>query len=173
MIIDKQLRLVLYTDSSYKNLCDGMGSCAGYVLFLMDSQNRCCPLEWKSNKIHRIVDSTLAAEALALESGIKEALYQRAILRELLDNYPLSVECYVDNKGTADAVHSTRSVNDKLTRLTIAAIREHLVKKEVVAVRHIAGVHMIADPLTKHGAPTDLLLEVLLSCGFLGAEDNP
>ena len=80
MIIDKQLRLVLYTDSSYKNLCDGMGSCAGYILFLMDSQNRCCPLEWKSNKIHRIVDSTLAAEALALESGIKEALYQRAIL---------------------------------------------------------------------------------------------
>ena len=79
---------------------------------------------------------------------------------DLLDNYPLSVECYVDNKGTVDAVHSTRTVNDKLTRLTIAAIREHLLKKEVVAVRHIAGVHMIADPLTKHGAPTDFLLEV-------------
>ena len=64
LVIDEKLKLILYTDSAYKNLCDGMSSCAGYIIFLLDCHNRCCPLEWKSNKIRRIVDSMLAAATL-------------------------------------------------------------------------------------------------------------
>ena len=161
--IDHNLRVVLYTDSAYKNLCDGISSCAGYIVFLVDSENRCCVLEWKSNKIQRIVNSTLAAEALALESGIKDAIYQKTILRELFEHLPLDIQCFVDNKGVVDAVHSTRAVDDKLTRISIAIVQEHLEKKEIVEVNHIPGVDMIADPLTKQGASTNLLLEVLKS----------
>ena len=159
--MDETLRVVLYTDSAYKNLCDGMGSCAGYIVFLVDCNNRCCPIQWKSNKIRRIVNSTLAAEALALENGIKEAIYQQAILRELFERFPLKIECYVDNKGVVDAVHSTHAVEDKLTRLSIAIIREHLRKGEINSVSHIHGQNMIADPLTKQGASPNLLLDVL------------
>ena len=159
--MDETLRVVLYTDSAYKNLCDGMGSCAGYIVFLVDCNNRCCPIQWKSNKIRRIVNSTLAAEALALENGIKEAIYQQAILCELFERFPLKIECYVDNKGVVDAVHSTHAVEDKLTRLSIAIIREHLRKGEINSVSHIHGQNMIADPLTKQGASPNLLLDVL------------
>ena len=161
LVIDEKLKLILYTDSAYKNLCDGMSSCAGYIIFLLDCHNRCCPLEWKSNKIRRIVNSTLAAETLALECGIKDVLYQQAVLRELFNHLPLNIDCYVDNKGVVDAVHSTRAVDDKLTRLSIAIVREHLCKKEISNVYHIRGVNMIADSLTKYGASTNLLLDVL------------
>ena len=103
----------------------------------------------------------MAAETLALECGIKDVLYQQAVLRELFNHLPLNIECYVDNKGVVDAVHSTRAVDDKLTRLSIAIVREHLSKKEISNVYHIRGVNMIADSLTKHGASTNLLLDVL------------
>ena len=92
---------------------------------------------------------------------VKNAWIQRAVLCELFEKFPLNIECFVDNKGVVDSVHSTRSVDDRLTRLSIAIIQEHLQKKEIVAVHHIPGVDMIADSLTKHGASTKLLLEVL------------
>ena len=69
----------------------------------------------------------------------------------------------MDNKGLVDAVHSTHAVDDKLTRMSIAIIKEHLEKKEIVEVNHIPGEDMIADSLTKQGALTNLLLEVLKS----------
>ena len=159
--MNNELRILLYTDSAYKNLCEKMSSCAGYIVFLVDSNNRCCPLQWKSNKIQRIVNSTLAAEALALENGIKEAIYQQALLRELFEHFPLKIECYVDNKGVVDSVHSTHAVDDQLTRLSIAIVREHLRKGEIDSVTHIYGENMIADPLTKEGASSNLLLDVL------------
>ena len=161
LVVDDHLRILLYTDSAYKNLSDGMNSCGGYIIFLVDSNNRCCPIQWKSNKVRRIVTSTLAAEALALEDGVKDAIFQRAILHELFDGLPLTIECFVDNKGVVDAIHSTHAVDDRLTRLTIAAVQEHLYKKEIAAVHHINGVNMIADVLTKHGASPKLLLDVL------------
>ena len=107
------------------------------------------------------MNSTLAAEALALENGIKSAIYQQALLRELFEHFPLKIECYVDNKGVVDSVHSTHAVDDQLTRLSIAIVREHLRKGEIDSVTHIYGENMIADPLTKEGASSNLLLEVL------------
>ena len=166
LVVNEKLRVLLYTDSAYKNLNDGISSCGGYIMFLVDMDNRCCPIQWRSNKIRRIVTSTLAAEALALEDGIKDAIFQRAIIKELFDDLPLEIICFVDNKGVVDAVHSTHAVEDRLTRLTIATIQEHLRKKEIVAVHHIHGVDMIADCLTKHGASPKLLLDVM-QAGFI------
>ena len=100
---------------------------------------------------------------MALENGIKDAIYQRAVIRELFEHLSVKIECYVDNKGVCDAVHSTHAVDDKLTRLSIAITREHLRKGEIEEVHHIKGVNMIADPLTKQGASTQGLLDVLRS----------
>ncbi len=68
---------------------------------------------------------------------------------------------FVDNKDLVEAVHSTRLVEDKLTRLSIAAIKEHLSKNEILHVTHIPGVSMLADSLTKRGASPFLLIDAL------------
>ena len=162
LMMDEKLKIVLYTDSAYKNLCDGISSCYGYIVFIMDSSNRCSPITWGSKKIQRIVNSTLAAETMALLNGIKDALYVKAILLELIGTLTsLDIVCYVDNKGLVDAVHSTHLVEDKLTRLSIAAIKEHYEKSEITQVNHIAGAYMLADVLTKSGVSPYSLLEVL------------
>ena len=53
-------------DAGYANLCDSVSLAAGYVIFLVGDGLECIPLCWKANKIQRKVNSTLAAEALAL-----------------------------------------------------------------------------------------------------------
>ena len=139
LVMDENLKIVLYTDSAYKNLCDDIGSCFGYVIFLLDINSHCSPITWCSKKIQRVVNSTLAAETMALMNGIKDALYVKAVLLEMIGDVSLlEIECYVDNKGLVDAVHSTHLVEDKLTRISIATIKEHL-EKEIIQVHHITG----------------------------------
>ena len=140
LVLDDELRIVLYSDSAYKNLNDKVGTCAGYVVFVVDKNHRSCPISWSSKKLQRVVNSTMAAETLGLVNGIEDAIYLQAILHEVFCELPLSIECFVDNKDLVDAVHSTRLVEDKLTRLSIAAIKEHLDKKEILHVTHIPGV---------------------------------
>ena len=53
------------------------------MVFLLDQNMNCAPLCWKANKIKRKVRSTLAAEALALESGLEHAIFLRDLLKEM------------------------------------------------------------------------------------------
>ena len=65
------LYIKVFTDASFRNLPDG-GSQGGHVVFLTDGV-RSCPVSWHSQKIKRIVKSTIAAETLALADGCETA----------------------------------------------------------------------------------------------------
>ena len=60
-------KLLLYTDASYANICDGTSSVGAYIVFLTDGQHS-CPLDWHAHKLKR-VRSTLAAQTLSLQEG--------------------------------------------------------------------------------------------------------
>ena len=107
-----------------------------------------------------VVNSTMAAETMGLVNGIKDAIYVQTIIHEVI-KLLLPIHCFVDNKDLVDGVHSTKLVDDKLTRLSIATIKEHLEKQEVRYVSHIPGARMLADSLTKRGASPYLLIDVL------------
>lgn len=66
----EDMDLLLYTDASYANLSDRFSSVGGYLILLKGKNGRICPIAWGSNKIKRVVKSTLAAEALALVEGL-------------------------------------------------------------------------------------------------------
>ena len=69
----------MYSYSAYKNLCGGIGTCAGYIIFLEDINNYSCPITWSARKIQRVVSSTMAAETLGLVNGVKDSIYIQAI----------------------------------------------------------------------------------------------
>ena len=162
LILDENIKIVTFGDGSFRNLCKGVSSGSGWIIFLVDSNNRCCPISWTSRKLQRVVDSTLAAESLSLSNTIKDAIYIKEIMKELIgDRAKLPIYCVVDSKGTRDAVYSTKLVADKLTRLYIAAIKEHLENNTIAKIIHAPGKQMLADCLTKRGASSKLLLEVL------------
>jgi hypothetical protein len=68
-------RIVLFTDASHANICQGTGSVGAHVAFLVDKSGACCPIDWQANKIKRVVRSTLAAETLSVQEGHDSAYY--------------------------------------------------------------------------------------------------
>ena len=77
-------KLVEYTAASYANLPDNVLSAGCNLVFIVGENNRCCPISWCSNKIKRIVKSTIAAEALALINGLDNAFYIGCLLSEII-----------------------------------------------------------------------------------------
>ena len=162
LMINEKTKIVVCSDGSFRNLCKGVSSGSGRVILLVDEFRHCNVLTWNSNKLKKVVDSTLAAESLSLLNAIKEAVYLKHIMMELIgDRTSLPIYCIIDSRGTRDAVYSTKLVEDKLTRIFIAAIKENLESTTIEKVIHVPGGWMVADCLTKRGAPNKLLLDVL------------
>ena len=68
--ISKGLKFYMFIDASFANLPDGVSSSSGFLLFLVDADEQCNLISWSSTKIKRVIKSTLAAEAHAIEEGI-------------------------------------------------------------------------------------------------------
>ena len=58
------------TDASLGNLNEGVDSTSAMVVLVRNKEGYCAPLMWSSNKIDRVVHDSVAAEVLALVSGL-------------------------------------------------------------------------------------------------------
>ena len=156
-------RIVCVSDVAFGNMNDGVASCAGQVIFLVES-GYCCPLVWRSGKVKRVVKSTLAAEMLSLLEGLEHAHFLQAILFEMLGT-KMKVQAFVDNKSVVDSIFSTKLVDDKRLRIDVAIVKE-MVKEGNVEVKWIPGTSMIADVLTKKGVNPYPIMSLLQSGKF-------
>ena len=68
------LKFVTFTDAAYANLIDG-GSQEAYFIFLVRENGTCNLISWQSQRIKRIVKSTLAAETLAFGEGCNSVCF--------------------------------------------------------------------------------------------------
>ena len=159
----KSWSIVVFTDASYANLNDGVSSVGAYVIFLVFSNNNCCLLTWHSNKIKRVVRSTLGAETLSLCDGLEDAIQHRALLKELLNvnNFDLPILAFVDNKNLVESIYSTSLVENKRLRMDLGVIKETVKTKIVKSVSRCPGSIQIANPLTKRGAQINLLKTIM------------
>ena len=153
------------TDASLGNLNEGVSSTEAHLILIRDQEGNCAPIMWQANKIKRVVDSSLAAEALSLLAGLEEAIYLREIIEEIfkLKNKSVPVHAIVDNKGLTDALHSTTPVTNRRFRRDIGAIKQMMSQKEVLTVQWCPGSEQLADPMTKRGAPAWELMELFQS----------
>ena len=166
------LKIVVYSDAAFQNLPDQISSGRGHILMLAGQGGRGAPLGWASNKVRRVVASTVAAEALSLQMALSHAIYLRAVLTETLgvDELAIPIHSYIDSNNLHQAINSTKFVEDKWLRLDIAQIQE-CVAEHKVTVKWVGAADMIADCLTKRGVKADALLDVITS-GFLPREDE-
>ena len=163
--------IFLFTDASHGNLNEAKDSTGAYIIFLVDpATGKAAALDWKSNKIKRVVNSTLGAEALSLYNGLDAAIATRNLLQDMTANkYELKLRAIIDNKDTYDAIHSSTNVGERRLRREIAAIQQCLKDGEVSSVIWVKGEHQLSDVLTKKGADGNKLLTVLQT-GFLSSE---
>ena len=148
--------LECFTDASLHNL-PNCNSQEGLLIFLQDQSGKRCPIFWKSKKIDRKVKSTIAAETLALVDGAEKSVEIAHILRQLLEGIEVKINCYTDNKSIADAISSTKKIDNPMLNIDSQVIRDYLQKGWINQVKWIKSEMQLADPLTKVGVCTDKL----------------
>ena len=158
-----------FTDAAFGNINQGKDSTGSYIIFLVNPINgKSAPIEWKSNKTKRRVQSSLAAEALSLSAGLDAAISLKWLLTDLT-GHNLPVKAVIDNKSTCDAVYSSTDVSEKRLRREISIIQEMIEDGEVKEIRWLKGEDQLADALTKKGASTLKLMKVIQN-GEMGRE---
>lgn len=155
-------KIVVFTDASFANL-NKVDSSAAHVIFLVGENGKCCLVDWRANKIRRVVTSTLSAETLGLQEGISDGLYVRHLIEEILGlgQSVIPVLAFTDHKGLQNSLYSTCPVDNKLLRVNIGAIKQWLERGEVLSVAHVAGERQLANCLTKFNASPYSLLNVI------------
>lgn len=164
------VKIVVHSDASFGNLDNKVNSGRGYIIFLC-SGSYACVLAWASNKVRRVVNSTLESETLALLDGLNHSQMLRDELGDILygsnGQNLISILAFTDSKQLYDSVHSTKQVSDHRLRRDIFSIKERLEVGQISEVRWISNQEMLADPLTKRGACSkklDLVLDTGRFC---------
>ena len=156
----------MYGDASYKNL-DKLESGRGYLIFLTTGV-KCCCLTWCANKVARVCTSILQAETLALEDGIKHALWLRSIIVEALygsdsDKKIISIVGLTDSNQLYTNLYNTKYVADHALRLHTEVLKENLRYGEISEIKHVPSELQLADVLTKSGVDSRMLDRVLMT----------
>ena len=157
-------KIMTFGDGAHANLPDKVSrNCGGHIVFLVDENGSSCPLIWASNKIQRIVRSSLSAEAMTMQDSVESSLYIKEMLHDVLSGergVKLPIEHITDNISLKNAIYSNSQAKDKRLRIDLASPKQEIGREEIL-VKWIPGVKMLADALSQKIAPKELLQNVL------------
>ena len=162
------LRIKVYADASFCNQDDRTRSTSGRAIVLEQvGSNMVNLISWKTRKINRICRSVKAAETLALEEAVDEAVNTAPLIKEIYEGKidlkqpsQIPVICATDSKSLWENVHNTRQCEEKLLRNSIASIKQLIEFKFVEDVLWVPTTEQLADCLTKKGQNSKWLLAV-------------
>ena len=160
----KLIKIVVYQDASHANLPNG-ASQGGYLVFLCGN-GRVAPISWTSTKLKRVTKSPLASEASILTDAADAAFLVGRMFQEVfrLKEMP-EITSHTDSKSLWDHLTTTKVATDARLRVDVACIRE-MVKLKELKVNWVYKSKQLADCLTKAGASSTSLLEVLRNGAF-------
>ena len=157
----KDCVLVAYSDAATKKI-DNAFSVAGHVIFLVNKKtNAATPITWSSKKIERVVNSSLAAETLAVVKTIGVIYFIKEIMKQMYGKVDGDIACVAitDSKDLYEAVHNVKNTNDKRLLGDILQIKQAIAVDGIIEeLRHVPSHEMLADSLTKEGASGEELL---------------
>ena len=153
-------KIVCYGDASYANLASG-ASQGAYIAFIVDESGNANVLSWQSRKLRRVCKDTLTAECLAAVEALHAALFFKAMFDEFIIDNNIKVRLLTDNKSLVQSAKSITSVDDKLLRVDMAILKECLTEQFCEEIAWVPSKDNLANPLTKQGASSSLLIDVL------------
>ena len=163
----RSIKIVTFSDSSFNNLPNG-NSQGAHIVFLADDNNSSCPVSWTSNKVKRVVKSTLAAETLAFSEGADNAYFIRNLLQEIILMPTVSaipIHCLTDSQSLFETVGTSNQISDRRLRVEISAIRE-MIDNDEISIEWVSKDQQLSDVLTKKGASPSPLMRSLQKGSF-------
>lgn len=169
--------VVATSDASWSNT-ETLGSQAGYFILFADRRlednhwAHVSALRWKSYKMERKTQSTLAAELMALARAVAECNWIRSLFGEMIyENYTLEkgkqyrekirMMLVIDCKPVYDHIHGVGVVvKDKRVAIDMLLVRRDLRSTNAV-LRWVDTRQMLSDALTKLNADPEFMQYVL------------
>ena len=160
------LKVVAYTDSSYRNAEHKEKSVGGRFIGLVNQAGVCAPLAWKSKTLQQVCKSVKTAETRALERGMEDSIYLARIIKEIysgiVSTNQIPVVVNIDSKTLLDSLNSTKQIDEKTVRHLIAWIKQQKDEnKTVESINWVSSAKQVADVFTKKNAKTDTILTVV------------
>lgn len=154
-IIFRQLgpkeKLIVYGigDASYKCSEKSIGG----TLVLLGSKNNInvSPLFWKSKTIQQVCLSAKDAETRTMLRLADDSMYLARTVSEIVFSLKtqVCVELFTDSRSLLESIASTKQVDRKIMRNTVAALKEYLSNDEISSYSWLSTEMMVADMLTK------------------------
>lgn len=140
----EKLTVTIYSDADYAGDKDSRRSRTGYIVTVMGSL-----VSWQSKLQPTIATSTTEAEYQAAGAAIKEGLWIRNFLHQLLETKTVQVTINIDNQSTLRLLKNPQSVT-KAKHIDVQHhfIRERAIRNEVI-LTYCQTEQMWADYLTK------------------------
>ena len=152
-------KIEIFTDAAWHNL-EETGSTGGKVI-LIKGGGKSFPITWSANRIKRVCHSSMAAEILAMNEGLKDGQFVREVINEMT-GVEVKVELVTDCKNAYNIVQATTAPQDKSVKCLAAGVRESYLTKEVEDIKLVSGkTGQLADCLTKLSASSAGLLAVV------------
>ena len=154
------VKVVVYADGSHASLPNG-ASQGGSIVFLVGQNNKAAPMSWKSKKLTRVTKSPLATEVSAVADAADHGFLMASMVKELFNLKEIPpINLITDSYSLKQHLASDKTISDPRLRVDIARLRE-MIEIGEVSVMWVSGQFQLADCLTKRGASTQLLREVL------------
>ena len=159
-----KLKIVSFTDSSYRNAEETTKSVGGRALFLVNAKGDSSPLNWKSKTIQQVCKSVKSAETRSLELGCEDSVFISRMFHEICSGEiggQIDVNMKIDSRTLLDSLKSTKQVEEKTMRHIVAWMKQQLEAKTVSKVDWVCSEDMLADVFTKTNVKTDDIIEAV------------
>ena len=154
-------------DASYK--CDDQSTGGNLIMLGNRKTNKVSPIYWKSKKISKVCHSAKDAETRNIMMNVDNAVYLSHQLSILLydDTKPrIPVKVYTDSLPLLESIASSRQVEQRPLRNTMADLKQKLIDGDVSSYSWIDTKAMTVDILTKEGGEIENMLEVVRQNNF-------
>ena len=159
------LKIIAYTDSSYRNSENKEKSVGGRFLCIANGAGGCSPLAWKSKTIQQVCKSVKTAETRSLERGMEDAIYIARMINEFFSGNvsedQIEVEAKIDSKTLLDSLNSSKQVDEKSIRHLVAWIKQQMELNTVGNIDWVCSNEQVADVFTKKNVNTDHIISVV------------
>ena len=162
-------------DTSFKSDDKSIG---GNLILLGNKNSKdVVPLYWKSKSIQQVCHSAKDAETRNLVKLVDDSKYLANQIEQLLfgrEDGNIEVKLYTDSLPTLESIASTKQVERKLLRNSIADLKSKLEDRSIKSYSWLDTKDMIADILTKESKDDEDILDVVQENRFRmgNSEDN-
>ena len=158
-------RLLALGDAAFNNLERRLGqntaSSGGFVVILVGGEDRAVPIMWSSNRINRVVSSSMAAECMVAGVAADAGFYAQQALCSATGQKPevFPLEVFTDSNDAYQALNLSRGISDRRLRVEVAKLADDI-ERERYKFSYLPAAGSLADRMSKINSDPGPIVEL-------------